>query len=89
MFAQLVKGGKVVGIDYLPELVALSKKNVAKADQHFVDDGDVKHVHTSTAWLQPCEHRHQINCSFAACVPGTLIMMQGDGWKGSPEHGRL
>ena len=56
VFTKMVKGGKVVGIDYLAELVELSRTNLAKADQNLLDEGN-------------------------------LIVMQGDGWKGVPEHG--
>lgn len=49
---------KVIGIDYVQELVDMSIKNLSK---------DPK----SKAWLDS----------------GRIVIKQGDGWKGSPQHG--
>jgi protein-L-isoaspartate(D-aspartate) O-methyltransferase len=42
-FGRLVgKGGKVIGIDYVPQLVEWSLKNVKKHDQDLIDSGTIQ-----------------------------------------------
>lgn len=35
-------GGKVIGIDYIPQLVDMSLKNVKKHDQDLIDSGTIE-----------------------------------------------
>ena len=49
VFARLNPKAKVYGVDYIPELVQLSYKNLRKADGDLLDGGNIQ-LHTGNGW---------------------------------------